>query len=171
MMFDIAFDRLFENEGGFQIDRKDRGNWTSGVIGKGELRGTKYGISAMSYPDVIIGELTRESAKAIYKRDWWDALGMEKFRQPMQFQLFDSAVNHGMYRTAKLLQYAVGAKADGVIGPNTIKSVKATDINDLLLCFLAERLSFMTDIRTWDSYGKGWARRIAHNLKLASKDN
>ena len=170
-MFDKAFDRVFTNEGGFQIDPADRGNWTSGIVGQGELKGTKYGLSAMTYPNLDIKNLTLAQAKAIYKRDWWDKLGMEKFRPAMSYQMFDAAINHGMHNATKILQYAVGAKADGAIGPKTRSAAASMELNDLLMCFLAERLVFMTDVRTWDRYGKGWARRIAHNLKLASNDN
>lgn len=170
-MFDKAFDRVFTNEGGFQKDPEDRGNWTGGKFGEGELRGTKYGISAMTYPHLDIENLTRERAKRIYRKDWWDKLGMDRFRSAMQYQMFDAAINHGMYNSTKILQYAVGAKADGIIGPRTRASVAATELNDLLMCFLAERLVFMTNVRTWSRYGKGWARRIAHNLKIATQDN
>jgi lysozyme family protein len=125
----------------------------------------------MTYPTLDIKNLTLSQAKEIYKRDWWDKLDMERFRSAMQYQMFDAAINHGMHNATKILQYAVGAKADGIIGPKTRAAAAGTELNDLLMCFLAERLVFMTDIRTWERYGKGWARRIAHNLKLASKDN
>ena len=39
-MFEKSFGRVFRNEGGFQKDPKDRGNWTSGKVGVGELKGT-----------------------------------------------------------------------------------------------------------------------------------
>ena len=170
-MFESAFHRVFTNEGGFQKDPADRGNWTTGKIGEGELKGTKYGLAAMTYPTLDIEGLTLEQAKAIYERDWWDKLEMTKFRSAMQYQMFDAAINHGMRNATRILQYAVGVKADGLIGPKTREAACSKDLNDLLMCFLAERLVFMTDIRTWDRYGKGWARRIAHNLKLASTDN
>jgi hypothetical protein len=42
--------------------------WTTGIIGKGICKGTKYFISAMTYPDLDIKNLL-DQAKAIYKRD------------------------------------------------------------------------------------------------------
>ena len=170
-MFDKSFERVFKNEGGFQNDPKDRGNWTSGRIGVGQLLGTKYGISAMTYPTLDIRNLSYEAARAIYKRDWWDKLGMERYPQALQYQMFDAALNHGSGRANKMLQRAVGAMPDGIIGPNTRAKVAATDPNDLLLMFLSERLEFFTHVTTWDRFGKGWARRIAHNLKIAAQDN
>ena len=64
-VFNLMFDKLIGAEGGFQNDPKDRGNWTSGIIGKGECKGTKYGVSAMAYPDLDIENLTIEQAKKI----------------------------------------------------------------------------------------------------------
>ena len=29
--------------------------------------------------------------------------------------------------------------------------------------FNGHRLRFLTDLKTWDAFGKGWARRIADN--------
>jgi len=169
--FDSSFDRVFVNEGGFTDVRGDRGNWTSGKVGEGELKGTKYGISAMTYFDLDIKNLTIYEAKAIYRRDWWDKLSMELLPCAMQYQMFDAALNHGMRPATKMLQNAAGVKADGSIGPVTRATVANTDINDLLMRFLGERLIFMTNVSTWHLFGKGWARRIAHNLKLAAKDN
>lgn len=170
-MFDKAFERVVGHEGGYQNDRADRGNWTSGVIGKGEQKGTKFGISAMSYPDVDIKNLTVEQAKAIYKRDFWDKLGMDRFKPAMQFQLFDAAINHGWINTVKILQRALGLTDDGIIGPKTIAAVNAKDLHDMLMLFLAYRLDFFTAINTFATYGRGWVRRVANNLKLAAEDN
>jgi lysozyme family protein len=170
-MFNKAFDRVIGHEGGFTDDPDDRGNWTGGAIGVGELKGTKFGLSAMTYPDVDIKNLTVEQAKVIYKRDWWDKIGLDKMRPAMQYQFFDAAINHGTHNAAKMLQRAVDAFPDGIIGPNTMANIKATDLNDLLMLFLAERIEFYTNIKTFDKYGKGWTRRIAGNLRLAAEDN
>ena len=45
LTFDEAFKRLIGHEGRFTNDRNDRGNWTTGIIGKGQLKVTKYGKS------------------------------------------------------------------------------------------------------------------------------
>lgn len=168
--FDLCFDRIIGNEGKFQKINGDRGNWTGGKVGVGKLKGTKFGISAMTYPDLDIENLTVEQAKAIYHKDWWVKLDMELFKPALSYQMFDAAINHGMYNTAKMLQRAVGVSDDGVIGKDTKRAVDLMGLNDLLECFLAERLEFMTYVGTWDTFSKGWARRIAHNLRLAAQD-
>ena len=58
MKFEDAFARLIGNEGEFDDSPKDRGNWTGGAIGVGELRGTKYGISAAAFPTLDIKAIT-----------------------------------------------------------------------------------------------------------------
>lgn len=170
-MFDTVFDRVVMHEGGYQCDPADRGNWTGGRVGQGELKGTNRGISAMTYPHLDIKHLTDEQIKAIYFEDWWQALGMDRFRPAMQYQLFDAAVQHGWSRAVRMLQRAGGAKADGIIGPNTLKAINALDINDLVMRFVSYRVRFYTKISTFNKYGRGWMRRIAECLMLATLDN
>lgn len=169
--FELAFSRSVDHEGGFQIEAADRGNWTGGAVGAGKLKGTKYGISAASYPGLAIEQLTVEDARAIYKRDWWDALELDRLRPATAYQLFDAAINHGTFHASRMLQYAAGAKPDGILGPQTRAAALAADLDDLLMRFLAERLAFMADLRTFSEYGRGWSRRIAHNLRFAADDS
>lgn len=170
-MFDKVFIRVIGHEGGFQDMHHDRGSWTSGKVGEGELKGTKFGLAAMTYPDLDIKNLTIEQAKAIYFEDWWHPLKMDKFRPAMQYQFFDAAINHGAHNASKMLQRAIGVKDDGVIGAITIAAKDKLDINDLLMLFIAERIKFFTRVKTFDKYGKGWMNRMALNLELAAKDN
>ena len=168
--FDKSFDRVIGHEGRFQRIHGDRGNWTSGKVGVGECKGTKFGISAMTYPKLDIENLTVEQAKEIYYKDWWVKLRMDLFKPALSYQMFDAAINHGMHNASAMLQRGVGVDDDGKIGPATRKAVDLMDLDDVLKVFLSERLEFMTYVGTWDTFGKGWARRIALNLKLAAED-
>ncbi|ELJ8527278.1 secretion activator protein [Vibrio cholerae] len=170
-MFDVVFERVVMHEGGYQCDPKDRGNWTGGRVGVGELKGTNRGISAMTYPHLDIKDLTDKQIKALYFEDWWLKLGMDKFRPAMQYQLFDAAVQHGWIRAVKMLQHAVGEKPDGIIGPKTLKATKAMEINDLIMRFIAYRIRFYTKVSTFSEYGKGWMCRVAECLLFATQDN
>lgn len=171
MNFDKAFERLIGHEGGYSIDRNDPGNWTGGKVGSGTLKGTKYGIAANTYPNLDIKNLTLTQAKEIYRNDWWNKLGANLLHPAIVYQLWDFAVNAGKSRAIKELQQAVGVLDDGIIGPKTIASVKAKDVNDVLLLLASERLRFYTSLSTWATYGKGWTNRVAENLKYAAEDN
>lgn len=163
--FDNAFDALIGHEGGYQRDPKDRGNWTTGVIGKGELKGTKFGIAAHVYPHLDIKNLTVPQAKRIYLTDYWNRLNLDRLPETVRFDLFDTAVNSGVRTAAQILQRAVGEVEDGLIGVRTISAAAMLDPQILDKRFNGHRLLFLTDLRTpWPAFGRGWVRRCATNL-------
>jgi lysozyme family protein len=168
MDFDTAFERLIGHEGGFQDDPEDRGNWTGGRKGVGQLKGTKYGISAMTYPGEDIRNLTLDRAKIIYRRDFWGSAGCDAVPAILKFDLFDTAVNSGQERARKFLQRAAGVDDDGIIGPRTLQAINSMDPERLFARFNGYRLDFLNDNPDqWARYGRGWAQRIADNLKAA----
>ncbi|MCF7536142.1 glycoside hydrolase family 108 protein [Pseudomonas petrae] len=168
--FDLAFERVIGHEGGFGADPKDRGNWTTGVINQGTLRGTKFGISAISYPDLDIKNLTLEQAKRIYQRDFWDRAKADEYDPAIAYQLFDIAVNNGNGNAVRMLQRAAGVVDDGQIGPMSIAAVKAMSITDVIMRLNAERILFVTKLSTFSIYGKGWMNRVAGNLQYGAVD-
>jgi lysozyme family protein len=170
MSFDKMFGRVIGHEGKFQNNHGDRGNWTSGVVGEGELRGTKYGVSAMSYPDEDIRNLTYARAKDIYREDFWLRVGGDKLHAAVAFQLFDAAINHGIGNAVRMLQRAVDVADDGVVGEVTRGAIQETGVDDALKLFNAERVVFFTKISTFDRFGRGWMRRVAQNLRYAADD-
>lgn len=171
MQFELVYSRVFTTEGAFTKNPKDPGNWTGGQVGVGELKGTKGGIAAATYPHLDIEHLTDAEIKNLYYTDWWVGKGMERFSSAMQYQMFDAAFNHGMFNAAKFLQQAAEVKVDGVIGPITLAKVATISENDMLLRFLAYRLKFYTSLRTFAEFGKGWTNRVADNLLYAAIDN
>jgi lysozyme family protein len=164
MNFDDSFDRLIGHEGGYTNNPKDSGNWTSGRVGVGDLKGTKFGVAASSYPNVDIKNLTLDQAKEIYRRDYWDALSLGSLPEAVRFDLFDTAVNSGVGTAKILLQRALGVKADGVVGPKTIAAANEIDPQLLDKRFSAQRLLFICDLKAFTDFGKGWIRRVASNL-------
>src|SRR5215472_10292700 len=156
-----AFELLIGHEGGFTQDPRDPGNWTGGKTGQGQLKGTKYGISAASYPALDIKNLRLEEAQAIYERDYWQAAGCPDLPPRLAFAVFDSAVNNGLGRAVRFLQMAVGVGSDGAYGPATKAAVKravAKDPDDLDLAqeVHAQRIYFMARDPNWNTFGLGW---------------
>lgn len=142
MSFSRAVEFVLGWEGGFNNDPQDSGNWTGGVVGKGVLLGTKYGISAASYPSLDIKSLTREQAVEIYHRDYWVALGLDSggFTADYEVVAFDSGVQHGV----------------GVVKAWMRRFPSVEQL-------LTHRLGFYLELRNFDRYGRGWARRL-HSL-------
>lgn len=154
MRFMDAMSILLEFEGGYVNDPRDPG---------GE---TKYGISKRAYPNEDIANLTMERACDLYKRDYWDLVKADQLPPKVRFAVFDAAVNSGVAQAVKWLQRSAGAQVDGVLGPRTLQKVSETDPMKLAVQFLALRLEFLTELRGFQVYGRGWTKRIVDNLKL-----
>lgn len=158
-LFLDLIDRVLSHEGGYVNDPRDPG---------GE---TKWGISKRSYPQLNIKGLTRDDAKAIYERDFWQRVQGDKLPRPFAFQALDAAVNHGIGNAVRWMQRAAGVADDGYIGPATLAAVARAEPADLVLNFNAERLEFYARLQTFDTFGRGWTRRVAGNLRYAAQDN
>lgn len=148
-------------EGGMSTDPDDPGNWTGGAKGVGELKGTKYGISAASYPDIDIKALTPETAGVIYQKDYWAVCKCGELPSPLAIVVFDSAVNQGTNAAVRLLQEALGVTVDGVIGPQTIKAAQSAKLQQSLPYLVAARALRYATTKNVGKYGKGWFRRLA----------
>ncbi len=155
MTFDEAFDLLIGHEGRYVNHPSDPG---------GE---TQFGISKRAYPALDIKALTLDEAKAIYRRNYWTPAGCEKVPEALRFDLLDMAVNSGVRTAVRTLQRAVGVVEDGLIGPATLSALARGDPAAVQARFNGVRLQMMTDLATWPTFGKGWARRIAANLMRA----
>jgi len=166
----LWLERILGHEGGLSLDPKDPGNWTLGRSGAGDLRGTKWGIAANTYPTLDIQNLTVVRAAEIYRDDFIDPLGLDRFDDGVAFQLLDFAVNSGIQTAIRRMQRALGVADDGKVGPITQAAITSRSESDVIMLVLAERLDFMSSLSSWPVHGKGWARRIAQNLRYGAID-
>lgn len=157
--FNICFDRLMGHEGRYSNDLNDPG---------GE---TNWGISKRSYPKIDIKNLTREGAKAIYKVDFWDKIQANKLPAAVAFQAFDFAVNSGIDVAIRHLQKAIGVADDGYWGPFSQSVADKKSVTDLIMLLNAERLDYMRRLKNWPYAGRGWAGRVANNLRYGAEDS
>ena len=132
-------------EGEYSDNPADKGNWTGGKVGVGILKGTKYGISAASYPHLDIKNLTRADAKDIYWRDYWLKTGADKLKWPLSMIQFDTAVNMGTGAASKLQHESNG---------------------DYIL-YMLDRMDDYLDFDGWAVFGNGWIRRSIALLRKA----
>lgn len=150
--FDVAFNWVMLAEGGYSNDKADRG---------GE---TLYGLSRRSYPNLDFNSLTIDKSKMIYHRDFWRAIKGDQLPSIIAIALFDAAVNHGARSAVEMLQRAVGAKPDGIIGSKTIAHITSANHSALLALFLARRCRRYARIVINDSsqnrFLLGWMNRI-----------
>lgn len=148
--FEKAFSKVIDIEGGYVNDPFDAG---------GE---TNFGISKRSYPLEDIKGMTAYRAKSIYKRDFWNIMKCDRIiEQEVALNLFDMSVNAGVVPAAKTIQKVVGAKADGVIGDQTIDLLNSASF--VIEKFKKARILFYVDITIKTpskiKYLKGWIIR------------
>ena len=162
--FDEIIEIVLHHEGGFTDDSKDPGNWTGGKEGVGELGGTKYGISAKSFPDMDIKNLTKDGAKEIYKEHYWVKNKVESLSEELRHIYFDMCVNQGRGRAVKILQQTAnakgaGLKVDGGMGPMTIRAMDGVELDRVR----AYRVKYYADLVTrkpdLERFYFGWFRR------------
>lgn len=148
-------------EGAFTKDPRDPGNWTGGKVDKGTLRGTNKGIAAASYPTLDIEHLTDKQIAEIYDVKYWRPIRGDDLPIGIDLTTFDYGVNSGPSRSAKDLQRVLGVTADGAIGPQTLKAAIVADARSVVKAHCARRLGFVQSLAIWNTFGRGWAARIA----------
>lgn len=131
---------------------------------------TKWGISKRAYPKLDIKNLTVEHASQIYIRDYLTPFINAKLSDSTVFQMLDFAVNSGVVGATKVLQKELKLVSDGVLGPKSIAKILATSESDLVMLVTAARLDFMAGLKNWDANSKGWAHRLAQNLRYGAED-
>jgi lysozyme family protein len=104
--------------------------------------------------------LTPADVAPLYKAKYWDKIKGDELPAGVDYVVFDAAINSGPGRAAKWLQSCVGVDPDGGIGPKTLAAVAAFDAKTLIDDYAKRRLSFLTDLPTWTTFGKGWGRRV-----------
>lgn len=126
-----------KHEGGYQDEDSDPGNFIN-KNRQGTKVGTNFGISADVYKDHIqrdptvedMRNIKKEEAAKIYKEKFYKGKNIHKLPKGLRKLVLDMSINHG--RGIKIFQKAIGAKPDGVIGPETIKKSKNADIDKII---------------------------------------
>lgn len=128
MDFQTSLSKVLQFEGGYVNDPNDPG---------GE---TNLGISKRAYPSLDISSLTPELVAPIYERDYWLAAKCDVLPSPLNFLVFDTAVNQGV------------SVATGLATQKTVSQ------------FVTNRIARYQKSSHWAEYGRGWLTRIAEGL-------
>ena len=156
MNFTEALEHVLKHEGGFVNHPKDPGGMTNLGVTKAvwdEWIGRESSEDEMR-------NLKPEDVAPLYKKMYWDRVKGDDLPSGVNYCVFDASVNSGTGRAAKWLQEAVGAVPDGAIGPNTLAKVKAHNPDSLVNAYCDVRLNFLKSLKTFDTFGKGWSRRV-----------
>lgn len=153
-----AMPHVFKVEGGYVDHPRDPGGATNLGVTIATLRAWRK--RPVSKADVKA--LTKEEATAIYKAQYWDKVAGDDLPAGLDYAMFDFGINSGPSRAVKFLQQILGVKADGVIGVMTLEAVRQHPVNYLISELCNSRIAWLRRLKTWDTFGKGWTRRIEH---------
>jgi lysozyme family protein len=155
MNFDDSFTRLLGVERGYSNNPADPGGETMWGVTVAVARAHGY--------EGAMKDMPQDFAKSIYAASYWAPIKADQLPDAIRFDIFDAAVNSGTNQAVRWMQQALNVGADGVVGPATLSAAAANP--DIAAKFNGFRLDAMTNMASWTSFGKGWARRIAKNLK------
>ena len=165
--FANALGLTLRHEGGFVHHSKDPG----GATNKGVTLAT---FSLFLGRQATVDELKLISDVqlcAIYRKSYWDKVRGDDLPGGLDFCVFDFAVNSGPGRAAKVLQALVGAEADGSIGHKTVAAVldyvSRETLPKVIEQYQAKRLHYLQALPHWETFGKGWGRRVNEVLDEA----
>jgi lysozyme family protein len=153
--------KILKWEGGYANHPNDRGGCTN----KGIILSTYRQYFGASKTCEDLKKITDEEVEHIYKKGFWDACRCDDMNSWQVAHLIaDWAVNSGVRNAAKGVQKIVGAKADGIIGPLTIKAINEREEKELFESIKEARKEFYENIvkrnPSQKVFLKGWMNRL-----------
>ena len=155
--WDASFEMVLKHEGGFVNHPKDPG----GMTNLGVTKAAWEGYVGRPVNEEFMRALTPFIVKPFYKAMYWDKIKGDQLPNGVDYAAYDLAVNSGVGRAAKYLQEIAGVPADGIIGPKSLEAIKACNPKELADALCDMRLAFLKRLPTFETFGKGWSRRVA----------
>ena len=157
--FDTCLAFTLRAEGGYVDNPADSGG------------ATNMGITLATYrewsdnPDLgaaQVQDMTLRIARAIYRSLYWNPLRADALPVGVDLSVFDMGVNAGNWRSARLLQRAIGFtgdEVDGCIGPETLGAAAKCDPRTLVNDLADRQADFYKSLADFDTFGAGWLNR------------
>ena len=163
--YDKCLKAILHHEGGYVNHPKDPG---------GE---TNLGVTKRVYEEwggeKDMKDLLVEDVNPIYKKNYWDKCKCDDLPNGLDLCVFDFGVNAGPGRAAKFLQRMIGTTVDGGIGPNTLKAVESyveeVGLETSIENYQSARQSYYEELSTFDTFGRGWTRRVEETTASAKE--
>lgn len=151
--------------------------WEGGYVNHPHDKGgeTNFGVTSAVYkhyrissglPNRSVRLITTSEIRAVYHQNYWFAAQCSLLPSKLALCHFDWGVNSGVSRAIKTLQQVVGVRADGIIGPITIKAINAamSTHKEITLCdrYNALRAScyHRWGVGSQAVFLKGWLNRL-----------
>jgi lysozyme family protein len=165
--FDTCLAFTLQAEGGYVDDPADPGG------------ATNMGITLATYrewsDDADLGaaqvrDMRRRTARAIYRTLYWNPLRADALPMGVDLSAFDMGVNAGIWRSARLLQRALGftgEEVDGSIGPETLAAAAQFDARTLIDHLAERQAAYYRGLADFPTFGEGWLNRTSERRRAA----
>jgi lysozyme family protein len=153
--FETSLALVLEHEGGYVNHPKDPGGATNFGVTQAVYSAYR---KTQGKPNQSVKFITTAETRAIYKFQYWDRVRGDLMPLGLDYAVFDFAVNSGVGRASKYLQAVLGVAQDGQIGARTLAAIQSPKATIFALC--ARRMSFLRNLGTFLTFGKGWTRRV-----------
>lgn len=167
LRFERCLDEVLKHEGGYSDHVRDPGGATN--LGVTLATAKAHGLDLDGDGDIDkidVRNLRPRDVRPVYRKSYWLAAGCDGLPAGPDLMVFDLAVNSGVKRAATFLQEAVGVTADGKVGPMTLGAARRVPPADLVKRLRDRRERFYRGLGTFDTFGKGWLRRLSEvNVK------
>ena len=163
-----CLETILHHEGGYVNHPKDPGGETNLGVTKRvyEAWVMENDLSQKDMKDLLV-----EDVAPIYKKNYWDRVKGDQLPNGLDLCVFDFGVNAGTGRAAKYLQTMIGTVADGGIGPNTLKAlgnyVEENGLEQTIKNYQEARQEYYESLSTFETFGRGWTRRVDETTELA----
>ena len=158
-----ALAAVLHHEGGWSNHKDDPG----GMTNLGCTKATWEKWCGRPVTEAEMRALSPADVSPLYKEKYWDKVKGDELPAGVDYVVFDTAINSGPGRAAKLLQETIGTTPDGAIGPLTLRAIAAMPAKDIINSFQDRRLAYLQTLPTWSTFGRGWARRVEEGRALA----
>ena len=155
--FDRSLKLVLKSEGGYVNNPKDPGGET--MMGVTKSAWSTY--LKRPIEDGEMAKLTVADITPFYKALYWDKSKCPDLPTGIDYMAFDASVNMGVGQSIRLLQKTLGCVPDGLIGPNTMKLIKETDVSNMIDKYSAQKEMFYRSLALFNTFGKGWLARVA----------
>ena len=165
--FSICVAFTLNSEGGYVNNPADPGG------------ATNLGITLTTYrewaDDPALGPrqlrgIAKTTAEAIYRSRYWNPLRADDLPAGVDLSVFDMGVNAGIWRSARLLQRAVGfagSDVDGSIGPKTLAATARWSARSLIDELAERQTDFYRALANFTVFGDGWLARTHARQRAA----
>ena len=168
--FDECLKLILHHEGGYVNHPKDPGGETNMGVTK---RVYEKWCMENDLQQKDMRDLEFDDVAPIYKKNYWDRVKADQLPEGLDLCVFDWAVNSGTGRASKKLQSMIGTVADGGIGPNTLRTlgeyIDEHGLETTIKNFQEARQSYYEKLKTFETFGRGWTRRVLETTSSALK--